>query len=178
MTERAYIGLGANLADPLAQVAAALRELARWGPLRASSLYRTEPLGDPRQPWYINAVAELTLGPPPMELLRSLKRLERRAGRPAGAARWAPRILDLDLLLYGNRRIQAPELQVPHPRFHQRRFVLEPLVELAPELRDPRNGRTVRELLAALDDPLRVEKLPHRRPALAPWEPPLEVQQR
>ncbi len=141
------------------QVERALAELARWGPLRASSLYRTEPLGDPNQPWYVNAVAELETSEPPAALLRRLKGLERRAGRAQGGARWAPRVLDLDLLLLGDRILESQELVLPHPALHLRRFVLEPLVEVAPEVRDPRSGRSALQLLQALDDPLRVEKL-------------------
>ena len=81
MNRLAYIGLGSNLADPPRQIERALRELRRWGALRSSSLYRTEPLGDPNQPWYVNAVAELETERSPQELLVRLKRLERRAGR-------------------------------------------------------------------------------------------------
>lgn len=163
----------------------ALAELARWGPLRASSLYRTEPLGDPNQPWYINAVAELETDDSPGHLLRRLKRLERRMGRRAGGTRWAPRVLDLDLLLLGDQSLERPELKLPHPAFHLRRFVLEPLTELAPEVRDPRSGKSARELLLALDDPLRVEKLErtdnqdpaHDRGFEGAPRGPLEVQQ-
>lgn len=158
MKARAYVGLGANLGNPWAQVQRALIELAAWGPLRASSLYRTEPLGDPGQPWYVNAVAELETDLTPQALLERLQWLERRFGRAACEARWAPRLLDLDLLLYGTQVLTGPGLRVPHPGFHRRRFVLEPLAELAPELRDPRTGKSVLELLRGLDDRLRVEK--------------------
>ena len=162
MSARAYIGIGANLEDPVARVCWALAELARLGPTRASSLYRTEPLGDPGQPWYINAVAEHRTELDPVELLERLCELERRAGRPRARRRWAPRVLDLDLLLYGARRLERPGLELPHPGLARRRFVLEPLAEIAPGAVDPRSQSTIRELLAALDDPLRVEKLPTR----------------
>ena len=164
MIRLAYIGIGSNLADPARQIEHALRELSRWGPLRRSSLYRTEPLGDSNQPWYVNAVAELSTERTPVDLLSRLKRMERRAGRTQGGPRWGPRILDLDLLLVGELIVRTPELELPHPGLQERRFVLRPLAELAPAARDPRDGRSAAELLATLDDPLRVEKLP-RTPA-------------
>ena len=163
MIRRAFIGLGASLEDPVAQIENALVSLAGLGPLRSSSLYRTEPLGDPGQPWYVNAVAELRTASKPEALLAHLKALERAAGRPPGGERWAPRILDLDLLLLGDLFLDTPSLRIPHAGLRERRFVLEPLCELAPELRDPRDGVWLREALAALDDSLRVEKLPSPR---------------
>lgn len=164
MSTRAYIGVGANLGDPAAQVRAALDALASLGPLRASSLYRTEPLGDPAQPWYVNAVAELQTQLSPTDLLARLQALEVQAGRPAprtaGRAAMVSRLLDLDLLLFGDVRSGDPSLRLPHPGLTKRRFVLEPLAEIAPGARVPGSGRAVRELLAELEDPLRVEKLP------------------
>ena len=159
---RAYVGLGANLGDPRGAVERALGALAELGPLRASSLFRTEPLGRRSDPWYVNAVAEILTDDEPAELLAHLLRIEARAGRSRAAetARWAPRTLDLDLLLYGDRQIDTADLVVPHPGLAQRRFVLEPLVELAPDVAVPGTGQLARELLVALDDPLQVEKLP------------------
>jgi 2-amino-4-hydroxy-6-hydroxymethyldihydropteridine diphosphokinase len=158
----AFVGLGANLGDPRAAVEDAFRALAGLGPLRASPLYRTEPLGDRGDPWYVNAVAEIRTDLEPAELLAQLLEFERRAGRSRSSetARWAPRRLDLDLLLYGDWQIDSAALRVPHPGLAQRRFVLEPLAELAPDLAVPGTGFSVRQLLAALDDPLQVEKLP------------------
>ncbi len=167
---RAYVGVGANLGDARATVARALDDLGvlSESPARSSSLYRTEPLGPPDQPWYVNAVAELDTPFEPLELLRALRELERSAGRERSkGTRWGPRELDLDLLLLGDRVLDTAELVLPHPGLAERRFVLEPLAELAPGVRDPRTGRTAAELLVGLDDPLRVEKLPeapsHRR---------------
>jgi 2-amino-4-hydroxy-6-hydroxymethyldihydropteridine diphosphokinase len=145
--------------DPVERVWRALRDLARLGPVRASSLYRTEPLGPPGQPWYVNAVAELLTAAGPISLHERLRALERRAGRPVQRSRWSPRVLDLDLLLYDDRVLVTDDLEIPHRGLASRRFVLEPLAELEPEARDPRSGRTARDLLLALDDPLRVEKL-------------------
>ena len=164
---RAYVGVGANLGDARATVARALDDLGALSesPARVSSLYRTEPLGPPDQPWYVNAVAELDTSLEPLELLRALRELERSAGRERSkGTRWGPRELDLDLLLLGDRVLDTAELVLPHPGLAQRRFVLEPLAELAPGVRDPRTGRTAAELLVALDDPLRVEKLPTAAP--------------
>lgn len=126
--------------------------------MRSSSLYRTEPLGRADQPWYTNAVAELRTALDPLPLLAALQRLETLAGRATRRARHAPRVLDLDLLLFDRQILCSSRLTLPHPGLARRRFVLEPLSELAPELRDPRSGRSVSELLRTLDDPLRVEK--------------------
>ena len=163
MTATAYIGVGANLGDAVSEVRHAIDALGSLGVTRSSSLYRTEPLGDPGQPWYINAVVELRTSYPPEDLLDELHALEAAAGRDrsqAGRGRWEPRTLDLDLLLYADRITEGPGLRLPHPGFAERRFVLEPLAELAPNACDPRSGRRVGELLANLQDPLRVEKLP------------------
>jgi 2-amino-4-hydroxy-6-hydroxymethyldihydropteridine diphosphokinase len=141
------------------QVERALAALGRLGRVRASSLFRTEPLGERGQPWYVNAVAELRTVLGPLSLLARLKELERRAGRPAVHERLAPRVLDLDLLLYGDLVLEVPGLCLPHPGLAARRFVLAPLCQLAPGVRDPRSGRTVRDLLGSLDDPLRLLEL-------------------
>jgi 2-amino-4-hydroxy-6-hydroxymethyldihydropteridine diphosphokinase len=156
---RAYIGLGANLGDPIGQVRGALAALGSLGKLRASSLYRSEPHGDPQQPWYVNAVAELETALGPRELLARLQELERAAGRPAARPPNAPRTLDLDLLLHGDCAIDEPGLQVPHPRYRERRFVLVPLLELAPGLADPVDGAPLARILAELDDPLGISRI-------------------
>lgn len=105
-------------------------------------------------------MAELTTELAPHPLLTALREIERRAGRPPERVRWAPRVLDLDLLLYGDRCIEDSALTLPHRGLGSRRFVLEPLAELAPDVVEPHSQRTIRELLTALEDPLRVEKLP------------------
>ena len=156
MTHLAYVGIGANLGDPLAQVRGAIATLRAQ---RSSSLYRTEPQGVSAQPWYVNAVVEIRTEEEPGELFRRLQALESEAGRPRRRPRGSARILDLDLLLYDDRIIDSGPLLVPHPELHRRRFVLEPLVELAPMVCDPRDGRTAQELLRGLDDSLKVERL-------------------
>lgn len=153
------MGIGANLGDPQAQVRAAIAELSRWGPHRASSLWRTEPLGDAEQGWFVNAVVELEVEGDAKDLLARLHAVERAFGRPAERARWSPRLLDLDLLLFGDAQLASETLTVPHPGLAERRFVLAPLAELAPGLVPPGQTRSVARLLSDLDDPLRVEKL-------------------
>jgi 2-amino-4-hydroxy-6-hydroxymethyldihydropteridine diphosphokinase len=146
-------------------VRAAIAELSKWGPLRASSLWRTEPLAQrgsqEPQPWYVNAVVELSLpsDTDPQSVLERLHALERAFGRPARRTRWAPRCLDLDLLLFGDLALASEKLELPHPGLARRRFVLAPLAELTPDLIAPGQTRTIAALLADLDDPLRVEKL-------------------
>ncbi len=149
----AYVGLGANLGRREQTLRAALEALdGRNGVrvVRASSTIETDPVGGPPgQPPYLNAAAELrtTLAPEP--LLRALQAVEDAFGRTR-EVRWGPRTLDLDLLLYGDRVIETPALTVPHPRMHERRFVLEPLCEIAPEAVHPVLGRTMREMLEGL----------------------------
>ena len=130
----AYIGLGSNLAEPQSQVEGALRELAALPTSRLvarSSLYRAAPLGHADQPDFINAVAALETELGAEELLRELQAIENRHGRTRSFAN-APRTLDLDLLLYGHASLNGPGLVVPHPRMHERAFVLQPLLEIAP----------------------------------------------
>lgn len=149
---RVYVGIGANLDDPQQQVTTALGELARLPQsrlTRASSLYRTPPMGPPGQPDYINAVAELETTLAPHALLDELQALER-AHRRVRAEHWGPRTLDLDLLLYGQAVIDDERLRVPHPGVATRAFVLLPLAEIAPSLDVPGSGR-VDALCAAAD---------------------------
>ena len=144
MPTRAYIGLGSNLAHPRRQLAYALARLARVAGVRmreASPHYVTAPIGGGPQPDYVNAVAAIDTTLPPRALLDRLQRIERvqRRRRESGV-RNAPRTLDLDLLLYGARRIHSPRLTVPHPRMHERAFVLKPLTDIAPAATIPGRG--------------------------------------
>ncbi len=146
----AYIGLGSNLTDPSAQVQsgiAALAQLARTHIEACSSFYRTAPVGLRQQPDFINAVCRVRTRLAPMALMQNLLEIERLHGRVREGDKGGPRTLDLDLLLYGSEAIQSAELTVPHPRLHERAFVLYPLYELEPDLVIPGHG-SVRELLA------------------------------
>lgn len=149
--QRCFIALGSNQADPAAQVTLAFDELQKLPQsclLARSSLYRSAPLGPQDQPAFINAVALLETALPPETLLDYLQEIEQRSGRVRKAERWGPRILDLDILLYGDRIIDTPRLQVPHYHMHARSFVLYPLAELAADLRMP-DGTALQQLLDA-----------------------------
>lgn len=149
----ACIGLGTNLGNRRAHLRGALREMARLGRLRAvSPLYETEPVGMQEQPPFLNAAARLETALEARELLDALLDIEARHGRVRGVKN-GPRTLDLDLLFYGGAVIREAGLEVPHPRLHERRFVLEPLAAVAPEWRHPLLGSTAAEMLAELDDP-------------------------
>lgn len=129
----AAIGLGSNLGNPAANVRAAIAALSQIGDVVAQSrLYRSKPWGPVEQPDYCNAVAIVRTPLAPLDLLRALKELETRLGRRP-SVRWGPREIDLDILLYGDRQVDEPELTVPHPSMAARAFVLAPLAELMPE---------------------------------------------
>ena len=148
-----YIGLGSNLDAPAERIECALRELDALPQTRLvarSRLYRTAPWGGIAQPDFVNAVAELETSLTAHALMRSLLAIEHDAGRRRDGERNGPRVLDLDLLLYGDMRFADADLQLPHPRLHERAFVLVPLAEIAPGLGVPGQGR-VRDLLARVD---------------------------
>ena len=148
----AFIGVGSNLADPLAQVRQALIELESIPGTRVtarSSLYRTSPVGYLEQPDFINAAASVQTTLSPQALLAALLAIENRHGRRR-TMRNAPRTLDLDLLLYGEVVLDQDGLTLPHPRLHERAFVLAPLAEIAPGAMVPGRGRA-RDLLARVD---------------------------
>jgi 2-amino-4-hydroxy-6-hydroxymethyldihydropteridine diphosphokinase len=145
---RAYVGLGSNLGDREQAIRNAADAIAAT---RLSTIRETEPWGLEEQPLFLNAVAEVETELGPRELLDELLEVERRLGRERGAGpRYGPRTIDLDLLLYGEETVDEPGLTVPHPHLHERRFVLEPLVELDADLVVPGRGR-VSDILAALD---------------------------
>ena len=145
----AYIGLGANLGDREENLRAALERLRGLGPIRVSSVRETAAVGVTNQPPFLNAAAELETDLAPRELLAHLLEIESELGRERDAeTRWGPRPIDLDLLVYGHETIEEPGLTVPHPRLAERRFALEPLHELAPELALP-DGRRIKDLLTS-----------------------------
>ena len=146
---KAYLSLGSNLADPLQQVKSTLSELGALPEtikITHSSLYQSAPLGPADQPDYINAVCVLDTRLPLERLFDRLLEIEDRHGRIRSAERWGPRTLDLDLLLYGDVQREHARITLPHPRLHERSFVLYPLYEVAPELVIPGHGPLV-ELL-------------------------------
>ena len=146
-----YLALGSNLGDRAGalQNAIALMESEELQVVGASGVYETEPRDVLDQPWFLNQVVKAETSLFPRQLLSRLKRLElelgRRPSRPKG-----PRAIDIDILFYGDAVISTPELEIPHEHLGERRFVLEPLAELAPELRHPGTGKTVREMLAGV----------------------------
>lgn len=157
-----FVGLGSNLENPPRQIERALEALERLdvGPCRLSSLYRSEPVGMRDQPWFFNRVAGVHFDETPEELLHICQSIEREQGRVRlPDLKYGPRTIDLDLLLFGDCLRSTPELTLPHPRLAERRFVLLPLSEIAPEVEDPRSGLSVRELLERCEDRSRVEKV-------------------
>jgi 2-amino-4-hydroxy-6-hydroxymethyldihydropteridine diphosphokinase len=156
---RAYVGMGSNLGDRAGNLLHGVRGMMAAGlsVARLSSVYETEPVGvGEEQPAFLNMAAELLAPlPPPAELLRILLDVERGAGRRR-ARPLAPRTLDLDLLLYGDERLETDALTLPHPRLHLRRFALAPLAELSPHGRHPALGETFAELLSTTADDSRV----------------------
>jgi len=144
---RIFVGLGSNLGDRERNLREAVERLRKIGVVRLSTLRDTDPVGVADQPNFLNAVAELSSELPARELLDRLLEIERELGRDRGKEeRWGPRTIDLDLLLYGDEVIDEPGLTVPHPHLAERRFVLEPLHELAAELVLP-DGRRIKDLL-------------------------------
>jgi len=142
----AFIGIGSNLDEPLRQVRNALDSLDALPGChvtRYSSIYRSSPFGPVEQPDFMNAVAELTTAVPAGNLLACLQEIERAQGRTHDGERWGPRIIDLDLLVYGEEEIDLPDLQVPHPGIGERNFVLLPLREIAPQLVIPGLGQVI-----------------------------------
>ncbi len=150
---RVFIGLGSNQGDRFQYLSRVMQSLGREPGVRIvamATIIETEPVGGPPQGPYLNTVAELESTLSPAELLGVLKRIEQQHGRQPSAQRWVARPIDLDILLYDAQIIDSPALTIPHPRLHERRFVLEPLVQLVPELVHPVLQRSMAALLAQL----------------------------
>lgn len=151
---KAWLGLGSNQQRPAAQLREALDRLGAVDGieiLAVSSFYQTPPWGDEDQDDFVNAVAQIETRLRPVALLHELQRVEKLMGRERNARRWGPRLIDIDMLLYGEQKIQLDGLEVPHPRMHERAFVLIPLAEIDPDLEIPGHG-TVKMCLDHLDD--------------------------
>jgi 2-amino-4-hydroxy-6-hydroxymethyldihydropteridine diphosphokinase len=147
----AYLSLGSNVGDREEMLRSALHLLESPGlhVARVSPVYETEPQDFKNQPWFLNLVAEVQTGLFPMQLLTRAQKIERKLGRKRTVDK-GPRSIDIDILLYGESVIDAKDLVVPHPRMAERRFVLQPLADLAPDLRHPVLRRSMKELLAAV----------------------------
>ena len=159
MGQTVYLSLGSNLGDRAANLRTALAQLEVAGRLLAvSALYETQPVDVPDQPWFLNCVAAIETDKTPREVLKLALRVEAAMGRLRLREKGARKI-DIDVVLFGDCVVDEPGLKIPHPAMHQRRFVLEPLVEIAPEARHPELGKTARELLAALPGGQTVRRL-------------------
>jgi 2-amino-4-hydroxy-6-hydroxymethyldihydropteridine diphosphokinase len=157
--ETAYLSLGSNLGDRAANLRAAIAQLDSAGRLLAlSAIYETQPVDVPNQPWFMNCVAAIATDTTPRELLKIALGVEAAMGRLRMTDKGA-RIIDIDVVLFGDRVVNEPGLKIPHPGMQQRRFVLEPLVEIAPAVRHPELGKTARELLAELPPGQTVRRL-------------------
>jgi 2-amino-4-hydroxy-6-hydroxymethyldihydropteridine diphosphokinase len=155
-----YLSLGSNLGDREGNLRAAIEALcgARVRVGKVSSFYETEPVDYLEQPWFLNCVVDGETAVPAPDLLRALRQIETRIGSKKEFAK-GPRLLDIDILLYGDDTIVTAELQVPHPRMLARKFVLEPLAEIAPELKHPSWSGTAMEMLACTGDRSRIRKV-------------------
>jgi 2-amino-4-hydroxy-6-hydroxymethyldihydropteridine diphosphokinase len=136
----AFVGIGSNVGDRIGfcrRAVTALGEAAGVEIRKVSSLYETSPLGGPPQRSFINAVAEISTTLDPHDLLHTVKGIEAKLGREPSDMRWGPRVVDLDVLLFGEEKVNDPDLEIPHARISERRFVLVPLLEIAPDAADP-----------------------------------------
>jgi len=159
-SKRVYLSLGSNLGNREVNIGRALAGLAGAGAemIRVSSLYRTEPVGYTAQPWFLNCAAEVATELMPLQLLRRCQAIERGLGRRRGVSQ-GPRPIDIDILFYESLVVRAPGLTIPHPRLAERRFVLVPLAEIAPQAEHPVLRQSVLEMLKETPDRSQVLRL-------------------
>jgi 2-amino-4-hydroxy-6-hydroxymethyldihydropteridine diphosphokinase len=157
-----FIGVGSNLGDKVGNCRRAIEALladARNRIVQCSPLYQTEPVGKKEQDWFINGAFAMETSMEPAELLEFLLGVEKMMGRER-RERWGPRVIDLDILIFGQQVINKEALEIPHPRLHERRFVLVPLRDIAPDLRHPLLGKTISQILEELPGGEKVFPLP------------------
>ena len=150
-----FISVGANLGDKVANCRFGLAQLAaleKVDQITTSPFYRTAPVDYLDQDWFVNAALRLTTTLAPLELLEGLLAIQKQAGRKEDKIRFGPRVLDLDIIFYGDRVIREPRLEIPHPRMHKRRFVLQPICDIDPAFIHPLRRQSVQALLSQLDD--------------------------
>jgi 2-amino-4-hydroxy-6-hydroxymethyldihydropteridine diphosphokinase len=156
----AYLSLGSNVGEREEQLREAISRLGAAGRVvAASSFYETEPVEFTQQPWFLNCAIALETNQTPEQLMALILRIEEEMGRRR-VQKKGPRTIDIDILLFGGNIIDSPDLTIPHPAMHQRRFVLEPLAEIAPDVQHPVFKKTVRELLDALPVGQAVRRIP------------------
>jgi len=163
-----YIGIGSNLGNALGNCLRAIEAITSEGRnrlLKCSPLYRTEPVGKEDQDWFVNGAAAVETSLKPRELMDFLLSIEKTMGRERGE-RWGPRVIDLDILFYDETVIKEGDLQIPHPRLHERRFVLVPLQDIAPNFCHPLLAKTISQILSELKDGKKV--LPYPEPGQRP----------
>ncbi|HWY53846.1 MAG TPA: 2-amino-4-hydroxy-6-hydroxymethyldihydropteridine diphosphokinase [Terriglobales bacterium] len=160
MPERVYLSLGSNVGERAANLNTAIDRLRAFGKVLAvSSFYETEPVEFTTQPWFLNCAITLNTDKTPKQLLAGILEIEQQLGRRR-AQKKGPRIIDIDILLFGSQIVDDPGLTIPHPALPQRRFVLEPLAEIAPDAPHPVTNQTIRELRDALPPGQAVRRLP------------------
>ena len=173
---RYWLGFGSNVGDRRANIEEAAEKIRKLGLkiIRKSSFYRTEPVGFAPQPWFINQVMEVDADLSPGELLHAVKAIETGMGRRPGR-RNGPRSIDIDILLAGDTVLQSPELVIPHPRLAERRFVLIPLEEIAPDLVHPESKESIRTVLRGCPDRSVVERISRRTESSILKKKPREI---